>query len=204
MEPAGVRAGRAGAHGREHAAGPSNEPGANGRVNYSEEHHRPVASFREPPAAAAGAGVFLCGAGEPWRSSWPLRCFIDPDDPAFTPPGDILARVREYCAAYKGYAYRKPVGEVMRCIYESLALKYRFALGQLEAAMGRRFAALHAWAAAQKTAFKSRMTADATGLAHSSRPGGGHSWRNILIQLVALACCRPLMRDGGLLQKQNV
>ena len=115
----------------------------------------------------------------------PLRCFIDPDDPAFTPPGDIPARVREYCAATGQYV-PQTVGEVMRCIYESLALKYRFALGQLEAATGRRFAALHVLGGGAKDGLLCRMTADATGLRTAAGPVEATALGNILIQLVAL------------------
>ena len=115
----------------------------------------------------------------------PLRCFIDPYDPAFTPPGDIPARVREYCAATGQYV-PQTVGEVMRCIYESLALKYRFALGQLEAATGRRFAALHVLGGGAKDGLLCRMTADATGLRTAAGPVEATALGNILIQLVAL------------------
>lgn len=82
--------------------------------------------------------------------------------------------------------YRQTVGEVMRCIYESLALKYRFALGQLEAATGRRFAALHVLGGGAKDGLLCRMTADATGLRTAAGPVEATALGNILIQLVAL------------------
>ena len=74
----------------------------------------------------------------------------------------------------------------MRCIYESLALKYRFALGQLEAATGRRFAALHVLGGGAKDGLLCRMTADATGLRTAAGPVEATALGNILIQLVAL------------------
>lgn len=74
----------------------------------------------------------------------------------------------------------------MRCIYESLALKYRFALGQLEAATGRRFAALHILGGGAKDGLLCRMTADATGLRIAAGPVEATALGNILIQLVAL------------------
>lgn len=145
--------------------GLSNELGANGRVNYLkniiglwliQESRRAWRRQGREYSYAELESLALEAA--------PLRCFIDPDDPAFTPPGDIPARVREYCAATGQYV-PQTVGEVMRCIYESLALKYRFALGQLEAATGRRFAALHVLGGGAKDGLLCRMTADATACA---------------------------------------
>ncbi|MFQ7005027.1 MAG: FGGY-family carbohydrate kinase [Ruthenibacterium lactatiformans] len=115
--------------------------------------------------------------------------------------GDIPARVREYCAATGQYV-PQTVGEVMRCIYEGLALKYRFALGQLEAATGRRFAALHVLGGGAKTAFVPHDSGR-YGPAHSSRPGGGPALGNILIQLVALGMLPSIDADGGSLQNRT-
>lgn len=166
--------------------GLSNELGANGRVNYLkniiglwliQESRRAWRRQGREYSYAELESLALEAA--------PLRCFIDPDDPAFTPPGDIPARVREYCAATGQYV-PQTVGEVMRCIYESLALKYRFALGQLEAATGRRFAALHVLGGGAKDGLLCRMTADATGLRTAAGPVEATALGNILIQLVAL------------------
>lgn len=166
--------------------GLSNEIGANGKVNYLkniiglwliQESRRAWRRQGREYSYAELESLALEAA--------PLRCFIDPDDPAFTPPGDIPARVREYCAATGQYV-PQTVGEVMRCIYESLALKYRFALGQLEAATGRRFAALHVLGGGAKDGLLCRMTADATGLRTAAGPVEATALGNILIQLVAL------------------
>lgn len=92
----------------------------------------------------------------------------------------------------------------MRCIYESLALKYRFALGQLEAATGRRFAALHVLGGGAKDGLLCRMTADATACAQQPARWRPRLWAISSSSLWRWACCRPLMRDGGSLQKQNV
>lgn len=54
----------------------------------------------------------------------PFKCFIDPDAPEFVPHGNIPERVREFCRK-TGQFIPETVGEIMRCIYESLAMKYR-------------------------------------------------------------------------------
>lgn len=172
--------------------GLSNELGANGRVNYLknivglwliQESRRAWRRQGREYSYAELERLALASA--------PLRCFIDPDAPAFTPPGDLPARVREYCAATHQYI-PQTVGEVMRCIYESLALKYRFALDQLRAATGKRFEALHILGGGTKDALLCRMAAGATGLRVVAGPVEATALGNILIQLTALGALKDL------------
>lgn len=51
-----------------------------------------------------------------------LRCFIRPDD--FMQPGDYPAKIREYCKK-TGQPVPENDGALVRCILESLAMKYR-------------------------------------------------------------------------------
>ena len=108
--------------------GLSNEIGANGKVNYLKNI---IGLWLIRRAAASGAGRGRSTPTPTWSAlaleAQPLRSFIDPDAPEFAPPGDIPGRVRDFCRR-TGQPVPETVGQVMRCIYESLALKYRFAL----------------------------------------------------------------------------
>lgn len=66
------------------------------------------------------------------RSCEPFACFIDPDAPEFVPPGDIPGRIRAFCER-TGQRVPRSDGEIVRCIYESLALEYRYVFEQLKA-----------------------------------------------------------------------
>lgn len=55
-------------------------------------------------------------------SSEPLRSFIRPDD--FMQPGDYPAQIREYCKK-TGQPVPETDGALVRCVLESLAMKYR-------------------------------------------------------------------------------
>ena len=55
----------------------------------------------------------------------PFKCFINVDDPAFEPAGNLPRRVKEYCEK-TGQYIPQTRGEVMRCIYQSLAMKYKY------------------------------------------------------------------------------
>ena len=164
----------------------SNEQGANGKINYLknivglwliQESRRQWR--REGQEYSYAQLEQLALAAEP------LRSFIDPDDPLFTPPGDIPGRVREFCRR-TGQPVPETVGQVMRCIYESLALKYRFALEQLSRATGKQFSVLHVLGGGAKDGLLCRMTADCTGIPVVAGPVEATALGNILIQLVAL------------------
>ena len=58
-------------------------------------------------------------------ASKPFQYFIDPDAQDFVAPGNIPERIRAYCRA-TGQGEPQTVGEIMRCIYESIAMKYRY------------------------------------------------------------------------------
>ena len=164
----------------------SNEQGANGKVNYLkniiglwliQESRRQWR--REGQEYSYAQLEQLALAAEP------LRSFIDPDDPLFTPPGDIPGRVREFCRR-TGQPVPETVGQVMRCIYESLALKYRFALEQLSRATGKQFSVLHVLGGGAKDGLLCRMTADCAGIPVVAGPVEATALGNILTQLVAL------------------
>ncbi len=163
----------------------SNERGANGKVNYLkniiglwliQESRRQWR--REGQEYSYAELEQLALAAEP------LRSFIDPDAPEFTPLGDIPGRVRAFCRR-NGQPVPESVGAVMRCIYESLALKYRFALDQLSEATGKRFSALHILGGGTKDGLLCRMTADCSGLPVLAGPVEATALGNIVLQLIA-------------------
>lgn len=164
----------------------SNELGANGRVNYLkniiglwliQESRRALRKKGEEYSYSALEHLAL--------ETEPFQSFIDPDAPEFSPPGDIPARVQEFCRR-TGQKVPKTVGEIVRCIYESLALKYRYAVEQLCDATGKRFSALHILGGGTKDRLLCQMSADSTGLPVVAGPAEATVLGNIVIQLVTL------------------
>jgi len=70
----------------------------------------------------------------------PFSAAIDPD--AFLEPGDLPAKIAAYCAR-TGKAAPATDGEYARAILESLALRYRNVMENLEALSGRRIDVIH-------------------------------------------------------------
>jgi rhamnulokinase len=76
------------------------------------------------------------------ESAPPLQSLIDPDDPRFLAPGDIPARIRSFCAE-TGQPVPGSQAEVVRCILESLVLKYRWVIERLESLLGWHILVIH-------------------------------------------------------------
>lgn len=118
------------------------------------------------------------------RAEEPFRCFIDPDDPVFTPAGNIPRRVREYCRK-TGQPVPETDGQVVRCIYESLAMKYAVTLDQLCACTGESYRALYIVGGGTKDGMLCQMAADSCGMEVSAGPAEATVLGNALIQLLA-------------------
>ncbi len=114
----------------------------------------------------------------------PFKCFIDPDAPEFVPHGNIPERVREYCRK-TGQAVPESVGEVMRCIYESLAMKYRLTLDNLEDCTGKTYPAIHVIGGGTKDTLLCKMTACSCGREVIAGPIEATVLGNICVQLLA-------------------
>jgi sugar (pentulose or hexulose) kinase len=90
-----------------------------------------------------------------------FKAIIDVDDPAFLAPGDVPARIQEYCRK-TGQPVPEGRGEISRVIYESLALKYRWAIERLEQdIIHKPIPVLHIVGGGSKNAMLNQFTADA-------------------------------------------
>ena len=118
------------------------------------------------------------------REAKPMQCFIDPDDPRFTPPGNQIQRIREFCQETGQYVPQTD-GEIVRCIYESLAMKYKYTFENLQKCTGKTFEAIHMVGGGTKDGFLCQMTADATNVPVIAGPIEATAAGNIAVQLIA-------------------
>ncbi|HEY9241111.1 MAG TPA: rhamnulokinase family protein [Streptosporangiaceae bacterium] len=115
----------------------------------------------------------------------PLVTVIDPDDPAFLPPGDMPARI---AAAARRTGQPVPDGRaaLVRCILDSLALAYRRALRQVQELSGRHISVVHVVGGGSRNDLLLQLTADACGLPVQAGPAEATALGNILVQARAL------------------
>lgn len=67
-----------------------------------------------------------------------FEAFIDPTDARFSEPGDMPQKIQAYCRETDQEIPRKP-GQIIRCVLESLALRYRKMIQEDEMLTGRRY-----------------------------------------------------------------
>ena len=115
----------------------------------------------------------------------PFRCFIDPDDASFETPGNLPRRVQEYCRRTSQYV-PEDRGGIMRCIYESLAMKYRYTFRAIREVTGRTYDAIHMIGGGTKDRLLCQMTADACRCDVVAGPVEATAMGNIAVQLIAL------------------
>ena len=114
----------------------------------------------------------------------PLKCFIDPDAPEFAVMGNIPERVKEYCKKTNQYV-PQTVGEIMRCIYESLALKYRLTFDGIMECTGKSYDRIHVMGGGTKDKLLLGMTAQSCNVNVYGGPIEATALGNIAIQLIS-------------------
>lgn len=115
----------------------------------------------------------------------PFACFIDPDDESFVTPGNLPRRVQEYCRKTGQYVPATR-GEIMRCIYESLAMKYRYTFRALKEVTGLDYTVIHMVGGGTKDQLLCQMAADACDCKVVAGPIEATATGNIAVQLMAL------------------
>ncbi|MDE2852974.1 MAG: rhamnulokinase [Chloroflexota bacterium] len=119
------------------------------------------------------------------REAAPFKAFIEPDDPSFLPPGDMPARVIDYCRR-TGQPAPESDADVMATVYISLAYKYRCVLEQLIDVSGQAVDKLHIIGGGAQNALLNQMTANATGRPVIAGPVEATATGNAIAQLIAL------------------
>lgn len=119
------------------------------------------------------------------QTAEPFRSILDVDYGEFYGAGDMPGKIRAYCQR-TGQPQPETVGQFARCIYESLALKYRYGVEILEAMKGQPLSALHIVGGGIQNKLLNQMAANATGRLVRTGPIEGAAMGNLLLQAVAL------------------
>ena len=115
----------------------------------------------------------------------PLRSIIDPDAPEFYDGGNMEKKIQAFCRR-TGQPVPETIGQVARCVYESLALKYRHALEGLERMKGQRIDSLNIVGGPINNRFLDQLIADSLNREVVTGPIEGAAMGNLLTQAMAL------------------
>lgn len=121
----------------------------------------------------------------------PFHCLIDPDDPVFMSPGDMPMRVQDYCRT-TGQPVPESPGAIVRCVLESLALKYKYVLTCTEQLSGKSFSGLHMVGGGINNKLLCQFTANAIGRPVWAGPVEGSAIGNLLVQYMALGAIQDI------------
>ena len=119
------------------------------------------------------------------EESAPFAAVIDPDDPSFAQPGHMPARIATFCTRTQ-QAPPSTIGETVRTILESLALRYRTAIESLESVTGHRIDTLHIVGGGGRNLLLNQFTANSIGRPVVVGPIEAAAAGNILMQLLAM------------------
>ena len=109
---------------------------------------------------------------------------IQPDDPLFAHPDSMTAAIRQFCRQ-TGQAEPQRPADYVRCIFRSLALRYRQILGILDEMADFPIRKLHVIGGGSLNKHLMQWTADATGLPVIAGPAEGTALGNTLVQVRA-------------------
>ena len=118
------------------------------------------------------------------ESARAFQSFIDPDDPGFHNPPNMISAIEEYCRK-SGQLAPQTIGDFARCVLESLAFKYRSVLQTLARLTGRSFARIHIVGGGAKNRFLNALTANATGIAVHAGPVEATAIGNGVVQALS-------------------
>lgn len=132
----------------------------------------------------------------------PFCSFVDPDAPEFVPAGDVPERIRQYCAR-TGQSVPDSVADVVRCIDESLAMKYRSALEEIKDCTGKTYQAIHLVGGGAQSALLCQMTANACGLPVIAGPIETTVYGNLAMQMMAAGEVKDLKEIRSIIRNSE-
>lgn len=111
----------------------------------------------------------------------PFICFVNPDDPRFANPACMTKAITSYCEETE-----QPVpvtdAEFIRCIFESLALRYNEVIRMLKEMAPFRIDRLHVIGGGSKNTLLNQFTANAIGMPVIAGPSEATAIGNAMIQ----------------------
>jgi rhamnulokinase len=130
-----------------------------------------------------------------------FQSLIDSDHASFANPVSMTKAIVDYCSS-SGQTTPSTHAEFVRCIFESLSLKYRYVLGKIIRLAPFPIEKLHVIGGGSKNPLLNQWTANAIGIPVLAGPSEATAIGNIMIQAKAAGCVdslsemRQIIRDS--------
>lgn len=113
-----------------------------------------------------------------------FRSIINPDDKAFANPPSMIEAIQQYCRETNQAVPETPA-EICRCIFDSLALRYRQVFGWLKEFADFNLTVLHVIGGGSLNKYLTQFTADACGVEVLAGPQECTAIGNMMLQAKA-------------------
>jgi rhamnulokinase len=114
----------------------------------------------------------------------PFRSIINPDDDLFANPSSMIEAIQTYCRN-SGQPVPETPAEICRCIFDSLALRYRQVFQWLKEFSSFDLSVLHIIGGGSLNKFLNQFTANSLGVQVLAGPQEGTAIGNIMLQAKA-------------------
>lgn len=115
------------------------------------------------------------------EASEPLRSLINPDAACFANPKSMIEAIKEYCRS-TAQPVPESVGQTVRCIFESLALRYRQVVGMLQEFAPAPLEVMYVIGGGARNMMLNQYTANATGLKVETGSSEATALGNVMMQ----------------------
>ena len=122
----------------------------------------------------------------------PFQCFINPDDPLFHNPPDMIKVIQSYCEM-SDQIYPKTIGDISRVIFESLAFRYKQVIESIEKMTNTKVKILYIIGGGSSNHLLNQFTANALNIPIKAGPNEATAIGNILIQAKAVGLVSDLL-----------
>ncbi len=113
-----------------------------------------------------------------------FRSFINPDDPCFANPPSMISAIQDYCRS-TGQPVPEDYRQIGRCIFDSLAMRYRQVLDYLKFFAPFEIEKLHVIGGGTYNHHLMQMTSNSIGMPVITGPVEGTAIGNIMVQAKA-------------------
>ncbi|MBP9637301.1 MAG: rhamnulokinase [Bacteroidaceae bacterium] len=114
----------------------------------------------------------------------PFESLINPDASCFANPTSMVEAIRNYCVETK-QDVPKRVGQIVRCIFDSLALRYRQVFERLQGFAPFAIEAMHVIGGGSQNALLNQFTANSLGVKVIAGPKEATAIGNVMLQAKA-------------------
>ena len=127
-----------------------------------------------------------------------FNSLINPDDACFANPDSMIAAIQTYCEK-SGQPVPHTHGELTRCIFESLALRYKEVFGYMQRMAPFTIEKLHVIGGGSRNNLLNQFTCNALGIPVVAGPSEGTAIGNIMLQAKAVGMIKDIQEMRGVI-----